>query len=229
MQNIDRENSILLFTSKNDKLELLIKRNYLNFHFVNQSDLDSGIKPNIIISECNRNCNVHVCMKKAFIAIYYPTALYVIARPILADKSGHSRYGYWISYMNKLNSNEHFYHMFFRSISSIHQYSKILHVQRMIIEASGIINKISDINNIENKLSPYFIIKYKKLTGKSLKEFHKRIFMCHALHSVLLTNDPIKKISNSMKRHYNAFTYCFKRRFGLSPSNIRKIRDETVY
>ncbi len=67
-----------------------------------------------------------------------------------------------------------------------------------------------------------FSTKFKKMTGKSPKEYVNRIRLCHALWDVVASNKSVKAVAYDYGYQPNSLSRAFAKAFGLPPSRIAR-------
>ena len=70
--------------------------------------------------------------------------------------------------------------------------------------------------------------KFMIMTGRTMKNFQAKITMCHAFHDLICSNLSIKEIAYNYQMAPNAFSWKFHRRYGITPSQLRKKRIEEM-
>jgi len=136
--------------------------------------------------------------------------------------------GYWLSDMKVSVPYEKYNHLFFNRIQPIHPFSKILNLQKIIIEGRGKFVRVVDVIK-ENSLSHSSLAaKFMNMTGRTMKSFQAKITMCHAFHDLIFSDLSIKEISINYQMAPNAFSWEFHHRYGISPSQLRKRRNEEL-
>jgi len=136
--------------------------------------------------------------------------------------------GYWLSNMKVSVPDEKYNHLFFNRIPNVHPFSKILDLQEIIIDGRGKFVRVAEVIKESDLSHSALALKFMNLTGRTIKSFQAKITMCHAFHDLIFSDLSIKEISINYQMAPNAFSWEFHRRYGISPSQLRKRRNEEM-
>lgn len=171
-------------------------------------------------SPCKLNCN-YECLR-SFVSLSKEKGGFGILRPFLIN-TNQKRECYFFEILKEpcqketISETERLLN--FHCSTLIY---KILEVQRIVMEKPSENGNLKDLA-FEIALNPsYLSLKFKEISGISLKEYVKKIKLCKSLWEVISTDKPIKLIAREYGYTHEAFTRIFKMVFGLSPNSVRK-------
>ncbi|MGB9864326.1 MAG: helix-turn-helix transcriptional regulator [Candidatus Saccharicenans sp.] len=229
---------ILLLSSKR-KLENLInetigKRGKVIVYRAHRKNLPDN-KISLILTDCDYKCRLDKCLKK-FLFIYHHNSIpAVILKPVLIKK-GADRPGFFFRILNdagfeafqkdwllSLRSSKYYAGLPTFPSPPFSQLSKIIEVQRIIIESDHESFQIKDLAGRVDCSSSWLSVNFGRLAGISLRTFRARERCCRALWQLVSTDKPIKVIALEAGYEPLYFSHLFHRTLGAPPSSLRKL------
>ncbi|MGB9864265.1 MAG: helix-turn-helix transcriptional regulator [Candidatus Saccharicenans sp.] len=187
----------------------------------------------LILTDCDYQCRLDKCLKKFLFVHHHKSTPAVILKPVLI-KNGVGYPGFFFRILNNtgfaaiqkdwlsLMKNSKYYAgspTFL--VLPFSPLSKIIAVQRIIIESDHVSFQLKDLARIAGCSSSWLSVNFRQLAGISLRTFRARERCCRALWQLVSTDKPIKTIALEAGYEPLYFSQLFHKLFKAPPSSVR--------
>jgi AraC-like DNA-binding protein len=191
---------------------------------------EEGIQ--LIVHICDYACRLSNCINSFAFSSQYNVP-FVIVRPVLFSGLVEFSKGYFLTIFENTNipslkeyvveSLKNPSHYGFRNhfLHPLNPVSKIVRVEKEIIERPWENWNLSNISNFVHRCPSWISIKFREITGKSLKKFILINRYCFALYQIVFTERSIKEIAIDLDYEPLSFSKRFYSQFGIYPSHLR--------